>query len=294
MRKINGGWQVAGGRNQESELRSQEPCLRCQRWGLTVLRPLISVACVLTSVFCSMTSGAFAAEPQSDVDGVRSALEKWVETRKVISAEQRDWALGKEMLNERIEVVQREIDSLRAKIKEAQASIGEADKKRVELVDENEKLKAVSTALNETVIALENGTKDLLKRLPDPLRERVKPLSQRLPDNPQDTKQSLSERFQNIVGILNEVDKFNREITMTSEVRTLPDGTSVEVTAVYVGIGQSWYASADGQAAGTGTSSPDGWVWTADNRIAPQVGAVISILKNEQVASFVELPVEIQ
>lgn len=249
---------------------------------------------VVFFALCAMPLAGHAAEPQNGVDGVRAALEKWVETRKVISAEQRDWELGKEMLNERIDVVQSEIDSLRGKIKDAQDSIGEADKKRVELVDENEKLKAVSTALGETVIALENATKDLLQRLPDPLRERVKPLSQRLPDNPQETKQSLSERFQNIVGILNEVDKFNREITMTSEVRTLPDGSSAEVTAVYAGIGQSWYASADGKTAGTGTSSPDGWVWTADNRIAPQVSAVISILKNEQVASFVELPLEVQ
>lgn len=245
-------------------------------------------------VLCAVPFAVSAAETQNGVDGVRSALDKWVETRKVISQEQRDWALGKETLNDRIELVQREIDALRGKIKDAQESISDADKKRVNLVDENEKLKAVSSALGDTVIALETGTKDLLKRLPDTLRERVKPLSQRLPENSKDTKQSLSERFQNIVGVLNEVDKFNREVTMTSEVRPLPDGTSAEVTAVYAGIGQAYYASADGKTAGIGTSSDSGWVWSPANGIAPQVSEVISILKNEQVASFVELPVEIQ
>jgi FtsZ-binding cell division protein ZapB len=250
--------------------------------------------CLLTAVVCALTSGAVAAESGNSVDGVRAGLEKWVETRKVISLEQRDWKLGQEMLNERVDLVQREIDSLKAKISEAQQSISDADKKRAGLITENDKLKEAAAGLAESMVALEIRTRTLLKNLPDPIRERVKPLSQRLPENTGDTKLSFSERFQNIVGILNEVNKFNREITMTSEVRTLPDGSSAEVTALYVGIGQAYYTSADGKHAGTGTSSSEGWVWMPDNRIAPQVAEAIAILKNEQVAAFVQLPVEIR
>jgi FtsZ-binding cell division protein ZapB len=277
MRKIDDKWQVASGRVRLSGYRFQ-----------------VSSFCVLTSVLCLLTSGAVAAEPQSGVDGVRSALEKWVETRKVISLEQRDWALGKEMLNERIELVQQEMDSLKAKQAEAQDSISDADQKRAGLLEENDKLKAASVALNDTVLTLEQRTLKLLARLPDPIRERVKPLSQRVPANGEETKLSLAERFQNIVGILNEVNKFSREITLTSEVRSLPDGTSAEVTALYVGIGPSFYANANGKLAGTGTPSESGWVWTPANDAAPQIMEAIAILKNEQVASFVQLPVEIK
>jgi FtsZ-binding cell division protein ZapB len=276
--KITGNrWQVAGGRVRRSGFRLQ-----------------VLGFCALTSVLCSLTSGVLAAEPQSDVDGVRSALEKWVETRKVISLEQRDWALGKEMLNERIGLVQQEIDSLKAKLADAQESISDADKKRAGLVEENDKLKEASIALNDTVLTLEQNTLKLLARLPDPIRERVKPLSQRVPANADETKLSLAERFQNIVGILNEVNKFSREITLTSEVRSLPDGTSAEVTALYVGIGSAYYANANGKLAGTGTPSAEGWAWTQNNDAAPQIMEAIAILKNEQIASFVQLPVEIQ
>lgn len=232
---------------------------------------------------------AFSAE----VDGVRAALEKWVESRKVISQEQREWALGKEMLNERVELVQQEIDSLKEKISEAEESISEADKKRSSLVEENDRLKEASVALNETVLTLESNTQSLLKRLPDPLRERVKPLSQRIPEDVEETKLSLAERFQNIIGILNEVNKFSREITLTSEVRSLPDGSSAEVTAMYVGIGQAYYASADSKIAGIGTAGSDGWSWQPANDAAAEIAEAIAILKNEQVASFVQLPVEI-
>ncbi|MBC8206777.1 MAG: DUF3450 family protein [Kiritimatiellales bacterium] len=236
---------------------------------------------------------ALSTADSHGVDGVRAALEKWVETRKVISQEQRDWALGKEMLSERVELVRQEIDSLKEKIADAENSISEADKKRAGLVEANEKLKEASGALAGTVLTLEKNTQTLLARLPDPIRERVKPLSQRIPENVEETKLSLAERFQNVVGILNEVNKFSREISLTSEVRSLPDGTSAEVTAMYVGIGQAYYASADGKSAGTGTSSDGAWIWTPANDAASEIAEAIAILKNEQVAAFVQLPVEI-
>ena len=236
----------------------------------------------------------FCGAEESGTDGVRAALEKWVESRRSISLEQRDWALGKEMINERIDLVQQGINDLKEKIAEAEKSIDEADKKRADLVEQNDALKEASAVLDETVLTLENSTKALLERLPDPIRDRVKPLSQRIPEDARETEASLSERFQNIIGILNEVNKFSREITMTSEVRSLPDGSSAEVTALYIGISQAYYASSDGKIAGTGTASATGWEWTANNGIAGEIMNAIAILKSEQVASYVQLPVEIK
>ena len=257
-------------------------------------RPLFR-AFLLTAALCLLSSGAETQdEGGSKVNNTRETLEKWVEIRRVISKEKRDWKLGREILKDRIELVKREIETLRTRIGEAEGSIAEADKKRSGLIEENERLKEVSAALKSTVNTLESRTKELLARLPDPIRERVKPLSQQFPDNPEETKLSLGERFQNIVGILNEVNKFNREITVTSEVRTLRDGTKAEVAALYVGIGQAYYASADGKAAGVGTSSATGWVWTPANEAAPEISEAIAILKNEKVADFVRLPIRIK
>lgn len=255
----------------------------------------MAAAIVLAGLSGLMLMGAAPDDktPQT-IQDTRSALEKWVETQRIISQEKRDLALAVEMLNERIGLVQREIESLRAKITESQAGIAEMDTKKAGLMEENDKLKQASASLGDTITALEERTRQLLVRLPDPIRERVKPLSQRLPEKGVETKLSIAERFQNTVGILNEVDKFNREISLASEVRTLPDGTSVEVTAVYVGIGYGYYASANGAVAGIGTASETGWIWTPNNTVAPQVRDVIAILKNEKVASFVQLPVDIR
>lgn len=248
-------------------------------------------------------------EGSADVDSARAALEKWVETRRILSEEERDWALGKELLTERIDLVRNEIEALRERMSAAEGSIADADRKRAERVEENERYKEAAQALAETVARLEGRTRTLLARLPDPIRERVKPLSQRLPvfanqlfaytsdpaseDKPA-TELSLSERFQNVVGILNEVDKFNREISLTSEVRKLPDGSSAEVTALYVGLGQGYYVGAGGTLAGIGNATDDAWVWTPANEQAAAIGQAVSILKNEAVAAFVKLPLEVR
>lgn len=241
-------------------------------------------------VFAIRSASTVANEVGGTVESTRATLEKWVETRRIISREQRDWSEAKELLQERIDLVKREIESLRTRIAEAEGSVTEADTKRAELLEENEQLKGTSRQLSGSVAALESRTGQLIKRLPDPIRERVKPLSQRLPENALETKLSLAERYQNVAGILNEVNKFNREITLTSEVRALPTGTTAEVTAMYVGLGAGYYVSGNGAAAGVGTATEDGWIWTPANDAAPAIAAAIAILKNEQVATFVRLP----
>lgn len=246
---------------------------------------------------CAALFGATRAQATQQgaaIDDARAALEKWVEARKVISQEERDFAVGKELLADRIELVKRDIASVQQKIDDAQATISDTERRKAELAAENEKLKAEAAGLAATVARLEQRTAAMLLRAPDPVRERVKPLSQRFPEDPANTKLSLSERWQNVVGVLNEMNKFQRELVLASEVRTLADGSSAEVTTLYLGLGQAYYVNATGTVAAIGTSTEKGWTWSPANEIAPLVAQVIGIVKGEKVAAFVQLPVKVQ
>lgn len=234
-----------------------------------------------------------AQEATDAVATTRTTVEKWVETRSLVSKEIRDWALGKESLTARLGVVQREIESLQKRIVTTEAGIADGDKKRAELLAENEVRKASAAQLEQRIATLEARLVAMLPRLPEPLRDRVKPLSQRLPRAGEASKQSLGERWQNVVGVLNEVDKWNREITVTSEVRQLGEGQSVEVAVLYVGVSQGFYATGNGKIAGFGTSTAEGWQWKPANELAPDVLRAIAIFKSEQVAAFVRLPVQV-
>jgi len=252
-------------------------------------------AAILLLAGAGLLPVAWARQDSSpfDVDGTRAALEKIVQTQRIISKEKSDWALGREILEDRIALVQNEIDTLREREAEAQTSIAEADEKRAELVGENERLRTLAGSLAESVVTLEERVRAELPRLPEPARERVELLSQRLPKDSRATELALSERYQNVIGILNQVNKFNREVSVTSEVRSLGDGSSAQVSALYVGLGQGYYVTADGRFAGVGAAGADSWEWRPADGAAKAVVRAIAIVQGAEVASFVGLPIQV-
>lgn len=228
------------------------------------------------------------------LETIRTTTEKWVETQRILSKEKRDFALAKELLTERIALLEREIESFENKIREADAGIAEADRKRNEMLEEKDRLLDAVSVLKKLVDQMEERVCGLLERLPEPLREHVKPLSQRLGKSTESSRLSLSERFQNVIGILNEVDKFHKEITAASEIRTLPDGTSQEVAAVYVGISCGYFSNPAQTVGGFGFPDESRWSWTFKPEIAGSVSDLVAVLKNEKTASYVLLPLTIQ
>lgn len=233
-----------------------------------------------------------AAQTRERIELTRDALEKWVETRRTIGVERRDWALGKDLLDSRIDVLDRELKTLADRTKEVESTLTEADRKRDTLAQEAGTLKDASAQLAAMAAQLETKVKALVKRFPTPLAEKLKPLTQRLPEDSTSTTLSLAVRFQNVVGIINEANRFNREITQSSEIRKLADGSSVEVTAVYLGLAQGYYVGAGGRIAGIGRGAPEGWTWTESNDNGPAIERIVAILRNQKPAAFVPIPVK--
>ncbi len=271
---------------------------RCERRASRIIPALGSLArsfrCARPFVIVAALLGVIVlGAAGDDLEGARATLEKWVETRRVISQEKLEWARGRETLKDRIALVEREIGALRTSIEKTRNDVATAEADGVSLHAENDLLKSASTSLREQLVGLEERTRALLARVPEPIRVRVKPLSQRLPENSQESQLSMGERFQNVIGVLNEINKFNGEVTLASEVRELPDGSSVEVTALYIGIAHGFYVNATGTIAGVGSGSGTGWTWTPANESADRIAGAIAILKNEKAASFVKLPLRI-
>ncbi len=235
-------------------------------------------------------------EAGEDLQANRTALEELVKVRKLISEERQESRRKQEMLRERIELIQQEIDSIQAEIEQAQDSIRQANEKRSELVETNDRLKALSTQLGEAVGGFEARTKALLPRLPAPLREfeGIARLSQGIPDDPENAELSLSRRFEKVIGILTKVNEWHNKITTEAEVLELPDGRQVHVTSLYLGVSHGYYIGAENTVAGVGHSTKDGWGWEPADEAASIIARAIAILDNEESAAFVQLPVEIK
>jgi len=233
------------------------------------------------------------ASTQGSLEETRLTLGKWIETQQIISKERNEWQQEKEILAGRLELVRLEVGDLEKKIKEAEGGVAEATKKRDELTAESDELKAAGAQLTAAVSGMEGDVRRLLKTTPEPLQEKLQPLVERMPTEPDGGRVSAAERFQNVIGILNELNKANNEITVSYEVHTLGDGTPSEVRAIYVGLAQAYYVSASGEA-GIGRPSAEGWKWEPSKAVAGDVLMALDILQGKHTPAFVPLPVKLQ
>jgi septal ring factor EnvC (AmiA/AmiB activator) len=241
-------------------------------------------------LFCPVT--AFAEQAAADLDNTRTILEKWIESQRLISKERKDWQQGKDILEGQLELSKKEIATLTEKTVKARADVEQVDNKRSELSADNDRLKTVNAQLDKAVTSLEKGIRAASRQIPEPIMAKLLPLYQRIPEDPNKTRVSVAERYQNVLGILNELNKANNEITVSYEVHTLSSGKPCEVKAIYVGLAQAYYVSASGDA-GIGHPTPDGWKWEPSKTAARDIFAALEILQGKQTPAFVPLPVKI-
>ena len=252
-------------------------------------------ACTATVTLAAVDSGP--APSAGSLGEARSALGKWVETRQILSREEKEWQQGREILESRIQIVRNEIAQLREKMGEVRQDGSKEAADRSRLAGDKDEIRRTTTVLAEQVGDLESKVRRLSGALPPSLREKVQPLLDRMPAEGAGAgtpgSVTLAERFQNVLGILNEMNRINSEITVATEIRPLSDGRPSEVKTVYIGLGTAYFVSARGEA-GIGHPSESGWVWQPANELAPAVNEVLEILGNRISPRFVPLPADIQ
>lgn len=250
---------------------------------------------LVASVICltAFITAAHAAEADK-LSETRSTLEKWVETRQLISRTRSDWQTDKETLEQTIKLFERELKGVEEQFSKLSTNSTQVEKERLET-------EALLKASNDGLAPAQQFAGDfeaeltkLVPRLPAPLQDILKPLLARLPVEPSKTKMKPTERVQVIVGILNELDKFNTAVTIFSEKRKNASGAEMAVETVYVGLGAAYFVNDAGDFAGMGVPGANGWEWTVKPEIGASVREVIRIYRNERPARFVPLPAAIR
>ena len=237
-----------------------------------------------------------AASPLAAADAIRdtrNTLEQWVETRQIISEEQSNWKLEQSILKDTEALLSNELERLNLALDDLNASATAADEDRTSLAAEKEALVAASSVVESEIGSLEVQMHSIVKTLPQPLVEKIKPLIRRLPDDPTTTQLTLGERVQSIVGILSQADKFNTTITQTSESREIGDGRVVEVRTLYWGLAMAYYVDASGEYAGIGVPDADGWEWPQIDGAGAQIKRLLDVYEGSEEIQFVEVPARI-
>lgn len=249
---------------------------------------------ILIAIFCGWALAAAAAEAESKLSTTRGTLEEWVKTRQLISKTRSDWQADKEMIQQTILMLERELKGVEEQFTKLSTNNVQAEKERLEaetlLNTSNEGLAPVQ----QFAVEFEGQIRALLPRLPDPLKDILKPLLARLPASATNTQMRSTDRVQVLLGVLNELDKFNNAVNVFSEKRKNDKGGEVSVETVYVGLGAAYFVNDAGDFAGTGVPGAAGWEWSSKPEVADHVREVIRIYRNERPAKFVSLPAVIK
>jgi hypothetical protein len=240
---------------------------------------------------------AAAPQPAAKVESIKeskAALAKWMQSQQIISKELAEWSTARDIFNDRIELTKGQLEAIEEKLKGVEEEISKADTTKVAAIKRKEELLAATETLRTELPAMEEQVKERHRFLPVPFQDKVAPIFQRIPADPATTKISLAERYQNVIGILNEVNKLHNEITVVSEIRLLDDGKPTEVQTIYLGLAQAYYLSMKGDAAGVGKPGEKGWEWTPRNELAKPLKDVLAVMNAKTKPRFIPLPASVQ
>jgi len=238
-----------------------------------------------------------AAHAGPKVDGFRTKIEKWVQTRQLISLERASWQVEQETLRATRDMLRDQKKALEAEIAETLASASESDEERRTLLLERGDYKRQATALAEAIRAMEADVLRLAPQLPAPLKKKLDPLLVQIPksDETAADESRLGQRLVTVLGVLAQAEKFNDTATLVGETRELADGQKVAVHTLYWGLGQAIYADKQGERAGIGRPGAEGWVFDDRPELAGDVRRLLDIYQgNIDDLDFVALPVAVQ
>lgn len=254
---------------------------------------IVSVSLLLSLVSALPISGRAQSSSQYQNNG-ESILGKWVHTRQLISAKRSNWHEQKELLSYNVELLKTEIRGLDEQIAEAEEQAGEAERKQNVLRREEATLRDAAAIVEKKVRAYEADIHSLVKRFPEPLVDRISQFLAQIPVEPGASDLSLSERIIAVLRVFEEVDRFNKTVTVMSELRRVESGEIVEVKTLYLGLAQAYFVDGNKEFAAIGRPGAHGWVWTPDENHASEIGRSIAMYENLiKPADFVELPVSL-
>lgn len=238
-----------------------------------------------------------AAEPAPAALEFRTRVQKWVETRQILSQEKSEWEAEKETLEATRDLLAQQKQALEAEVAQLAESGDSAEGERRELLLQRGEYQRVGATLEAQIRALEEGVLALVPRLPTPLQEKLEPLLVQIPDDPAKRKSQLGQRLVNVLGILSQAEKFDSTATLVGETRALggADGEKVQVRTLYWGLGQAVYVDSQGASAGIGRPGAEGWEFADDPAIAKGAELLLDVFEgNVDVIDFVALPAEIR
>ena len=252
---------------------------------------VFSLIAILAAIRCCWPSALFADNVAGNSG--RELVSQWVKTQQLISQPKRDWLVEKDFLQSVIELNQSELEKTQKNQKELdqQSATLEEDFNKQE--KQKNDLESVESEITTKIQNAEAKLVALVAGLPEPLKEKIEPLVSKLPKV--GVKVPVSIRLQTLVGLMNEIEKWDSSITLDSQAYTPLKGNSLLVDVIYIGLAQGYFSNNDETKAVAGVIVPgkDGWVFKEKNNLAEKIRKIVEVY-NGRSAEYTNIPIEIK
>ncbi len=236
---------------------------------------------ITPAVVALLLASGLVAQSAQDVELAREEIQKWVETRQVISKERSEWKVQKESLLSTKELLQQELEGLIEDLDKLEGGESAADSARAELTEEKQNLTAATDSVKQKVADLEVKIKEVVKTFPEALKTQVDPLVRRIPENPyQPGRLSVGERLPNIVGIIQTANKYNSSIYFYNET-VEHDGRKIQVDILYWGLAIAYFVDQQNTYAGYKYPTNDGWETVEMSEAAAEIRSLVDMYQGK-------------
>ncbi|MCH2156461.1 MAG: DUF3450 domain-containing protein [Opitutales bacterium] len=245
---------------------------------------------ILAGVFAAIAAVPVSA--QTVIDDTRSALSELVQTKKDIAESKSAWESDKQILQATITSLQDELTLLEERIEAAEKERAESDDVRSQLNIRKDELKTQLDSFSGVATSFEQKVRDLIPYLPEPLQRATEKLSDKLPVDGK-TALDAPRRFLLVLGILQEVDKFQTSVQTHKQLLSIDGAEPKEYSVLYYGLAKAFFVDESLTSAGYGVPSAEGWVWTSENGLAIEIDDAVQIAERKKLAEFIYLPISV-
>jgi hypothetical protein len=247
-----------------------------------------TTAILLITLLGGMPRLSAGQTPGDPVREVEALTLQWTDLERQKDILQANWRTDKPILEQQLLLFEREARELDAYLETSAQQQDEVEQRRLELLEEQTRLEREQDALERSLAQASRGLETLHPQLPPPLFEAWTEDLPRL----RSPLLTPTEKLQLMLELLEQLDDFQRKITLHQSVMTMADGRDYEVKQVYLGLSHGWYVTADGRFGAAGAAGTSGWQWTAvtDNQA---ITDIVGILERRVEPALVSIPLKL-
>lgn len=257
------------------------------------LRPSGAKRLLLYFVLCAFGAAthATAQEAHQTADYWRELAAQRITAEKTRAEAQSDWQLKKALLEQQISLLESEAKTLDEQIAQANTALASAGKEREKFESELNAIRSEAESGKTTLRDLEAQLAERYKTLPIPLQKKVFAYINGF-DATAAEKKSFGERVQNLVSVLNEIEKARKLQNIQREALKLSDSEPErQMKVVYLGLDMAYATDENETIFYMGYPGKDGWKWT-QLESKETVIRFFKMLENREKSDWLELPVQ--